>query len=294
MKTISIINYKGGVGKTTIAANVAAGLVKRGKRTLVIDLDPQTNLTFLFISVDDWKKNYKENRTIKSWFDSIIKSGVSPSLSDLIINVGGVDIISSHLGLIDVDLDLAQYHEGRNRRAKEEAFVRTYSYIKNALEDLKNDYDVVLFDCPPNFSIVTKNAIIASKFYLVPAKLDYLSTLGINHLKGRVKNFVFTYNMYIENAENRVEPNFLGIIANMVSIINKNLIKAQRQYLEELQRSKIPVFDTMLRENKTAYALETSESPKLIISKPRSSGIYAEIIAELEKLTDEIIEKAEI
>ena len=294
MKAISIINYKGGVGKTTIAANVAAGLAKRGKRVLVVDLDPQTNLTFLFMTVEDWRKNYKENKTIKSWFDAIIKSGASPTLSDLIISADGVDIISSHLGLIDVDLDLAQGLTARTRRGEQEAFVRTHSYIKNALNDFKNKYDVVLFDCPPNFSIVTKNAIIASDYYLVPIKLDFLSTLGINHLKGRAKSFILTYNSYIENTSDRVEPKFLGVIANMVSYKNKELITAQQAFIGELELSKIPVLDSKLRENKSAYASEAKEATRLVIAKPRASGVYAELVGELERLTDEIIKKAGI
>lgn len=72
MKTISIINYKGGVGKTTISANLAAELAFRGKKILAIDLDPQASLTFSFFKVDEWRRNYEASKTIKNWYDAFI------------------------------------------------------------------------------------------------------------------------------------------------------------------------------------------------------------------------------
>ena len=64
MKVVSIINYKGGVGKTTITANLASEMARREKRVLVIDLDPQTNLTFSYMKVEEWSKTYEKEKTI--------------------------------------------------------------------------------------------------------------------------------------------------------------------------------------------------------------------------------------
>ena len=68
MKIVSVINYKGGVGKTTVTANLAGELANRGYKILMIDLDPQASLTFSFVTPDFWKDNLADNKTIKNWF----------------------------------------------------------------------------------------------------------------------------------------------------------------------------------------------------------------------------------
>jgi chromosome partitioning protein len=83
MHIVSVINYKGGVGKTTLTANLASELAYRGNKVLMIDLDAQASLTFSFITPDDWKNNYAENKTIKNWFDSF-EANSQMALSELI------------------------------------------------------------------------------------------------------------------------------------------------------------------------------------------------------------------
>jgi chromosome partitioning protein len=84
MRTIAVINYKGGVGKTTITANIVAGMAFRGKKILAIDLDPQASLTFSFFSVDDWRKNFEATKTIKNWYDAFIDKDTELNLASLI------------------------------------------------------------------------------------------------------------------------------------------------------------------------------------------------------------------
>ena len=83
MHIVSVINYKGGVGKTTLTANLAAELAWRGHKVLMIDLDAQASLTFSFITPDDWQTDFADNKTIKNWFDSFDIGPLLP-LADII------------------------------------------------------------------------------------------------------------------------------------------------------------------------------------------------------------------
>jgi len=89
MHVVSVINYKGGVGKTTTTANLAAELAWRGKDVLIIDLDPQASLTFSFIKPEEWQDDFSTSKTIKNWFDSFSDSS-SVDLNDLIFTPNNV------------------------------------------------------------------------------------------------------------------------------------------------------------------------------------------------------------
>lgn len=295
MKVVSIINYKGGVGKTTITANLASEMACRGKRVLVIDLDPQTNLTFSYMKVEEWSKTYEKEKTIKYWFDSIIDGTKPvPSFKDLIVRKNEVDLICSHLGLIDVDIELAAGLSAGTERQHRNNFIKTYSYIKNELNTLKGQYDIVLFDCPPNFSIVTKNALIASDYYIVPAKMDYLSTLGINQLKNHVTSLVNQYNDYVTDESKMANPIFLGVIATMIAVRNDEPISAQKVYIQQLKRNGITIFDSKIRENKTIYADAPEYGIPVVCQIVSSGSTYGQVVSELKDLTTEFTRKVGI
>ena len=83
MEIVSVINYKGGVGKTTVTSNLAANLAWNGKSVLILDMDAQASLTFSFLTPDYWEKNLKESKTIKNWFDCISQGNPTMPLADL-------------------------------------------------------------------------------------------------------------------------------------------------------------------------------------------------------------------
>lgn len=202
MDVVAIINYKGGVGKTTVTSNIAGELAWRGKKVLLVDTDAQASLTFSFVTPDRWDKEFKDTKTIKSWFDAISDGKEPPPITDFIITPptvnarfktgGRIDLVCSHLGLINVDLELATLLGGANMRQTKKNYIKVHGKLRDAIAALEqeSDYDIVMIDCPPNFNIVTKNAIIASQKILIPAKPDYLSTLGISYLQRSVKDLV--------------------------------------------------------------------------------------------------------
>jgi len=197
MRIVAVINYKGGVGKTTTTANLAAALAWRGHNILLLDLDPQASLTFSFIRPDDWETNFAKDKTIKAWFDSFSK-GKPLSLDSLFFEPdtvkaklsgrGQLHLIASHLGLINVDLELAAELGGATLKQSKANFLKVHKRLADGLSDIEiEDLDLILIDCPPNFNIATKTAIVASDSILIPAKPDYLSTLGIDYLIRNLK-----------------------------------------------------------------------------------------------------------
>lgn len=302
MKTISIVNYKGGVGKTTLVANLASELAYRGKNILVLDFDPQASLTFSFIKVDEWQEKYEKEMTIKTWFYKFLDEDLDLNLDDLIISPkkinrqvsGKIDLICSHLGLIDIDLELAARLGGSTSRYFRKNYLRVYTHLKKGLMKLDNNkYDFILIDCPPNFNIVTRNAIVASDAYLVPAKPDYLSTLGITELEKHISTLIEDYNTYAKSDDskwNKISPRLLGIVFTMVTFYGGIPVRALREFIAQVGRENIPIFENYIRENKTAFA-DALDFGVPVVIKTLSGNTYKNIQVELEKLTTEFLEK---
>ena len=268
MPVVAVINYKGGVGKTTIVANLAAELAWRGRKILLLDLDAQASLTFSFIRPDKWEQDLEQDRTIKSWFDSF-ESGSPISLDSLIFQpdemsdllssrTGELHLLASHLGLINVDLELATSLGGANLSQTKKNFLKVHSRLRDGLSSLEDVFDMILIDCPPNFNIVTKNAIVASEFILVPAKPDYLSTMGIDYLRRQLSQLVHDFNEYARlgnhAAAETIDPQIMGVVFTMIQIYGGGPISSQRPYVSQIRNLDVPVFDNWIRENKTIFA----------------------------------------
>ena len=180
---ISMINMKGGVGKTTTSVNLAADLaINFGMKVLLIDLDPQTNSTFSLMNSDAWENWIDENGTLWDVFNvnnNFIMTGDSPEISysivkNVIPSISGFDLLPSHLKCVDLDSELVPK-------------LNTDKILNKKLEPIKNEYDVIICDCPPNLSRVTQNAIYASDSYLIPIEPDFLASIGAGLLTSRIK-----------------------------------------------------------------------------------------------------------
>lgn len=159
-RVIAVANQKGGVGKTTTAVNLAACLAEAGKKTLIIDVDPQGNTT-QGLGID---KTSLESTTYdvllqtKNIYD-VIGEDVYPNL----------DLLPANIDLAGAEIELIQVPDN--------------SYIlKNAIAQVKDSYDYILMDCPPSLSLLTINALTASDTVLVPLQCEFYALEGLSQL----------------------------------------------------------------------------------------------------------------
>jgi chromosome partitioning protein len=300
MKVVSVINYKGGVGKTSLTTNLGGELAWRGKNVLVIDLDAQASLTFSFITPDDWAKNYADTRTIKSWFDAF-DTGTPITLSQLVFQPqriaqilkghGKLAMICSHLGLINVDLELATSLSGSSLVQAKRNFIKIHRRLADGLSTLDDNYDIILIDCPPNFNIVTKTAIIASDYILVPARPDYLSTLGIDYLIRNVNELIHDYNDFANLDQgaraDTVDPKVLGVVFTMIQEYGGGPMDSQRLFINRVRSLKgLVVFDSYIKRNDTLFA-DAPETGVPVVLNGYANGSHQSVVVGLEKVAAE-------
>lgn len=176
---VSCVNLKGGVGKTTLAVNMAAYFGMKGKKALLVDLDPQTNATFSCIPVTEWEEHAKKKGTVADLLGArqhTSGSAKSKKIGSVLRPkvFTNVDLVPSHLDLFTIDLDMAGATARETR-------------LRKSLQEVDGKYDVIICDCPPNLTIPTQNALAASSFFVVPISADFLSALGVAILLKRIK-----------------------------------------------------------------------------------------------------------
>lgn len=294
MRVVSVINFKGGVGKTTVTANLGAELARRGKRVLLVDLDPQSSLTYSFYAPDMAAGRIPPDRSIKAWYDSFDRGLPNRALSDCVVipaevnkkvqQYGGfVGLIPSSMSLIDHELSMLANVGLRGVEPGQELF-RLRRALSEALHHpALAGYELVLIDCAPNFNIVTQSAIVASDHVLVPSRPDYLSTLGITSLLHNKSRLVEMYNHQIAEfspGKPVIAPTELGVVFTMVQYKTVNPIRAHLHYMDLTQRRnpKLPIFKTSIREN-VAFGSENPDGVPVILRLKPQDKIYVELMA---------------
>lgn len=163
-KIIAVGNQKGGVGKTTTALNLGIGLVRAGKRVLLVDDDPQGDLTASL----GWNGDKIENSLGRLMYLEAEEHG--PEVHDAILHHDeGVDLIPSNMDLSSMETRLV------NTMSREKV-------LANLLEDVKADYDYILIDCMPSLGMLTVNALTASDSIIIPVQAQYLPARGMTQL----------------------------------------------------------------------------------------------------------------
>lgn len=270
MKTISFINMKGGVGKTTSVVEIGTILAKdHNKKVLIIDLDPQTNSTLSLITLEEWEK-IKDTATIADVLG--MNKGMSSRDDDfdinkaIIENVGGInnlDLIPSHLELTFLDLDLVSVP------ARE-------SVLKNKIKNATKVYDYILIDCPPNLTLAPQNALIISDFIIVPVIPEIFPSIGLPLLVNRVLKWKKSF------SDCNVE--FLGVVFTKVD--GRYGIHAQQ--MDALRKMNVVhCFSTVIPQN-VDVSKGPAESKPATIAYPSCAGVMS-----YKNLVKEIISKIE-
>ena len=194
-KRVSIINFKGGVGKTTLAFHLGTGLARfHGKRVLLIDMDHQSSLSVLCLGADGWQAAIKEKRTIDEVFRSFVGQGAQPTSEIIVENpmrrryrrdYDGMDLVPANLSLDDVEIELTASHQGNAIQSEWNKRTLVCRWIEE--NDVDERYDYIIFDCPPATKIVSQNAVAASHGYIIPVVPEAVMERGVPHLHEMVR-----------------------------------------------------------------------------------------------------------
>jgi chromosome partitioning protein len=203
-KRISVINFKGGVGKTTLSFNLAAGLARyHDSRVLLIDVDHQSSLSIVCLGGEEWESCVNNGLTTNEIFKPFIGSDFQMP-GDEIINKRPITVRRSYLSrhyeklhivpaslqLDDTEIELTASHHGNAIHSEWDKRTLMCKWLEEA--DVDDKYDYIIFDCPPATKIVSQNAIAASHGYVIPVVPEAVMERGTPHLHQMVKSGIDT------------------------------------------------------------------------------------------------------
>ena len=244
--TISVVNQKGGTGKTTSTINLAKALEQKGKKILLIDMDPQGSLSYS-LGIVEFEKSIAD-----ALYGEV-------EVLETIVEREGMDVIPSSISLADVELSLV---DAENREHR----------LKYLLDQVK-DYDFIFIDCPPSLSLLTVNALTASKYVLIPMLMEVLSLQGLDLISETLQKIKQTLN---------ADLSVLGILPVMVD--------KRRKLSSEVYEHINANYDFRMFESQIRPNVRASEAPSFgqsVISyapTSNSASDYLDLSEEILKL----------
>ena len=231
-KIISLLNHKGGVGKTTSTINIGAGMVELGKKVLLIDLDPQANLS---VSLGIPRQKYTIYEALRGESE-MVPYTVKENF----------DVVMSTLDLSGAEMELI------NEAGRE--FI-----MRELLEPLRTEYDFIIIDCPPSLGLLTLNALTSSDYVYIPLQTEFLALQGLAKIKQVIDKVRFRLNKKLQIG---------GVLATMYDarkVLNRDVVETIRKYFGE------KVFNTMIRDN-VALAEAPAQRKDIFDYNKRSNG----------------------
>lgn len=298
MRVISVVNYKGGVGKTTLAANLGAGLAERGKRVLLVDLDPQCSLTHCFYTAEDYQVKIRPKSTLRHWFESFTGGQPTMSLADIKVTPldvnhaasrggGRLDLLASDILLFRLDLDAAIV--AAKDDIERELFYRRRALLDGLSDPALEPYDYVLLDCPPTFGLLTQSALVAGRDVLIPARADYMSTNGLDTLYNVIHDFRKDYGDQVlryggKHAGGAFDLGMYKVVFTMVQF--QNGPQAAHRFYMDVVRDKLNMesFSSVIRQSVAVFGAQGHEVPAVLRLRPND-----QIRTELNALVDEFL-----
>src|SRR3954447_2633320 len=211
MRTIAIANHKGGVGKTTTSVNLAAGLARSGRRTLLVDVDAQSHATFWFV---------ENPGDVDYDLQDVVSKGVPVDKTIRPTRVEGLDLLPATLALAPLETELVSMTRREDR-------------IQRALSDVEGTYDYAVLDLAPSLSLVTLAALVAATDLIAPVSATKLAVGGLGAFLNWTDDF---------RSEGLIAAPLLGVLITMVDARPG----VAREVIDALRGSDLPIFDTAI------------------------------------------------
>ncbi len=294
-RRISFLNYKGGVGKTSLIINTAASLVKLGKRVLLFDFDTQSNASIWLMKLDRWNKiNANGEGAIYSIFDPGRAQVKDLVIKDVLEGKAGEKLLPG-LDLVPTTFNLVDLENEYNGDPQKPPYLLFYEQLKA----VESNYDFILFDCPPNILRASQCGVFASNEIYVPANPDALSLIGFTLLIEKLQKFQ-QLSASFRNAAMGPAAQVYGVVFNSIKAgVDIEVPKMRMQLrLNQFRAAKrvaatAKIFETQIRDAMIVRRAVALGLPVALVSADAESGAAGDnVINDYRKLAVELVDHA--